>query len=196
MAARLTERWSDHATMPRQARTAAPKKARMAPTQMNTVPSGRSDFCINGALAVSGTFWSGIPTPASVGRPRRPPARDEVTVGKALLSDWAVVVLACVDSASADDVCAEVDGGALDGGGAELAVVSPCPSGWEMVDRLGRPLSCATTEVATASSRPARPTEGRMATCETRWVSEGRCAELGCTGGEKGCRCGLGDKCG
>lgn len=163
MAARLTERCSDHATMPRHASTAAPKKARMAPTQMNTVPSGRSDFCINGALAVSGIFCSGIPTPARVGRPKRPPALEEVTVGKALLSDWVAVVLACVVSASADD-CAEVVCGALDAG-AELAAVSPGPSGWEMVARSGRPLSCATTEVAATSSRPARPTEARILMC-------------------------------
>lgn len=153
MAARLTERWRDHATRPRQASTAAPKKARIAPTQMKTVPSGRSDFCINGALAVSGTFWSGTPTPARVGRPTRP-ATLEVTVGKALLFDW--------DTGEEDG--AFEAGGALDDGGfaAELAVVAAGPFGCEMVDRLGRPLPWARIEVAPTSSRPARPTEGRI----------------------------------
>lgn len=71
MAARLTERCSDHATRPRHTINAAPKKARIAPTQMKTVPSGRSDFCIKSAPDVSGTFWSGMPTPAIVGAPAR-----------------------------------------------------------------------------------------------------------------------------
>lgn len=71
MAARLTLRCSAHATRARQIRTAAPKAPRAAPTQMNTVPSGRLDFCINGAAWVSGTPTLGIPTPAMVGRPVR-----------------------------------------------------------------------------------------------------------------------------
>lgn len=36
---------------------------------MNTVPSGKFDFCIKGAAAVSGITMVGIPTPASEGRP-------------------------------------------------------------------------------------------------------------------------------
>jgi hypothetical protein len=71
IAARLTERCSDHATRPRHASTAHPKKARIAPTHMKTVPSGRSDFCIKAAPAVSGTLCSGTPIPASVGAPTR-----------------------------------------------------------------------------------------------------------------------------
>lgn len=70
-AARLTERCSDQATRPRHAIKAAPKKARIAPTQMKTVPSGRLDFCINAAPDVSGILGTGIPTPASVGAPAR-----------------------------------------------------------------------------------------------------------------------------
>lgn len=53
--------------MPRQARRAAPMKPSAAPTQMKTVPSGRFDLCMKGALEVSGTFMVGIPTPAMLG---------------------------------------------------------------------------------------------------------------------------------
>ena len=54
--------------MPRQANTAAPRNARTAPTVMKTVPSGRLDFCINGASAVLGTIRGGGRALASVGR--------------------------------------------------------------------------------------------------------------------------------
>lgn len=67
-AARFTERCRDHATRPRHARIAAPKKPNAAPTQIKTVPSGSVDFCMYGAIFVSGTITLGIPTPASVGR--------------------------------------------------------------------------------------------------------------------------------
>lgn len=70
-AARLTLRWSDQATSPRHARIAAPMKPSAAPTQMKTVPSGRLDFCMKGALAVSGTPTVGSRAPAMVGRPVR-----------------------------------------------------------------------------------------------------------------------------
>lgn len=53
-AARRTERFTDHATIPRQARTARPIKPRIAPTAMKTVPSGVFDVCIYGAFAVGG----------------------------------------------------------------------------------------------------------------------------------------------
>jgi hypothetical protein len=44
-------------------------KPRAAPTQMKTVPSGRVDFCMNGALDVSGTIMVGTPTPSMLGAP-------------------------------------------------------------------------------------------------------------------------------
>lgn len=161
----MTERCNDHATRPRHASTAAAKAARIAPTQMKTVPSGRSDFCIKGAAAVSGTFWFGIPTPASVGRPERakpPPGRD--TVGKTSLEVGLPVAELCgaaVDCAEdggmlmrpADDAGADVCGAALD---------SPWPSGAERLDRFGKFVTCASAGVM-ASSRLTRPTEGRMA---------------------------------
>lgn len=59
IAALLTDRCSDQATRPRQARTNTPIKPRAAPTHMNTVPSGREDFCIKGASAVGGTVGAG-----------------------------------------------------------------------------------------------------------------------------------------
>ena len=68
IAAFLTERCSDHATKPRHARTTSPMKPRVAPTAMNTVPSGYCDFCINGAPAVEGTLCTGALAPAKVGK--------------------------------------------------------------------------------------------------------------------------------
>lgn len=70
----------------------------------------------------------------------------------------------------------EDGGGALDDAdrAAELAVVAAGPFGCEMVDRLGRPLPCARTDVAPTSSRPARPTEGRIMV----FVNKSRCARL------------------
>ena len=59
IAALLTDRCSDQATRPRQARTSRPIKPRAAPTHMNTVPSGRDDFCMKGASAVGGTVGAG-----------------------------------------------------------------------------------------------------------------------------------------
>jgi hypothetical protein len=51
----------------RQARIAIPMTPRIAPTMMKMEPSGRVDFCMNGAFAVSGTIWVTGPTPAIVG---------------------------------------------------------------------------------------------------------------------------------
>lgn len=59
MAARRTERFTDHATMPRQARTASPMNPSIAPTAMKTVPSGVFDVCMYGAFAMGGTVTMG-----------------------------------------------------------------------------------------------------------------------------------------
>jgi hypothetical protein len=104
IAARLTERCNAHATRPRQARIAAPKNARMAPTQMKTVPSGKSDFCINAAPAVLGIFGVGIPRPASVVSPvneKAGPSSFEESVaadelGADVVEDSEVVVPVCL----------------------------------------------------------------------------------------------------
>ena len=45
--------------MPRQARIARPNAPRIAPTQMKTVPSGRVEWFMNGALCVGGTVGGG-----------------------------------------------------------------------------------------------------------------------------------------
>jgi hypothetical protein len=45
--------------MPRQARTASPINPRIAPTAINTVPSGTFVVCIYGAFAVGGTVTTG-----------------------------------------------------------------------------------------------------------------------------------------
>lgn len=68
----------------------------MAPMQMKTVPSGRVDFCINGAAAVYGMTMVGMAAPAMVGRPVR--WETELVVLAALLEapvvDEASVVVA------------------------------------------------------------------------------------------------------
>jgi hypothetical protein len=53
-AARRTERFTDHATIARQASRVRPTSPSAAPTAMNTVPSGALLSCIYGALAVGG----------------------------------------------------------------------------------------------------------------------------------------------
>lgn len=105
IAAFLTLRLMDQATRPCQKSTQAPRKASTAPTTMKTVPSGRLDFCMNGASAVFGTIMVGIPAPAMVGRLLMwmaplpvdvPPvvANEEVAVLSAVLS---AVVVASVE---------------------------------------------------------------------------------------------------
>jgi hypothetical protein len=64
----LTERASEKAIIPRHSRTKAPIAPRMPPTMMKTLPSGRLDFCIKGALAVLGTVGVGSVAPATDGR--------------------------------------------------------------------------------------------------------------------------------
>jgi len=59
MAARSTDRWRRQATMPRQRRIATPKAPRMAPTAMKTVPSGRVEWFMKGALWVGGIVGAG-----------------------------------------------------------------------------------------------------------------------------------------
>jgi hypothetical protein len=66
----------------------------MAPTQMKTVPSGRSDFCMNGAAFVLGMNSSGTPIPANVGRPSELSSRVCVTSGKPSSVALAAVVAA------------------------------------------------------------------------------------------------------
>jgi hypothetical protein len=122
---------------------------------MKTVPSGRSDFCIKAAPAVSGTCMIGTPTPASVGRPESCTMPSGfATVGKAVLVVGLAPVEVCELWAALDWGAALDRAGALDD--------APCPSGAESVARSGRP-SCARTEGATAKSRPARANEGRIA---------------------------------
>lgn len=50
----------DHATIARHARTDNPMNPSPAPTAMKTVPSGKLDCCIYGALEVGGTVAAGI----------------------------------------------------------------------------------------------------------------------------------------
>jgi len=54
-----------------------PKNPRATPTQIKTVPSGRFDLCMNGALLVSGIIRGGAPTPARVGAFESPGRVDE-----------------------------------------------------------------------------------------------------------------------
>ena len=162
-AARWTDLCSDHATMPRQIKTANIIAPKAAPTHMNTVPSGRLDFCMNGAMEVSGTTMSGTPTPANVGK-----SEGCVTVESTVL----VGFVAAVSELEAALVVA-------------AAVVELAPSGCDTVERFGRsvpvsfaasvvfaaavvaaafvPTSCAMTAGARNRRRPTRPVEGRMA---------------------------------
>lgn len=59
--------------MLRQRRSANPSAPRIAPTAMKTVPSGRFDCCMKGALFVGGTLGGGYvgitPGPVKVGNP-------------------------------------------------------------------------------------------------------------------------------
>lgn len=50
----------DHATIARQIRTDNPMSPSAAPTAMKTVPSGRLDCCMYGALEVGGTVAVGM----------------------------------------------------------------------------------------------------------------------------------------
>lgn len=59
MAARLTERFTDHAIIPRHARTASPISPSIAPTAMKTVPSGVLEVCMYGAFSTGGTVTMG-----------------------------------------------------------------------------------------------------------------------------------------
>lgn len=94
----------DQATRRRHARTQAPRKPRTAPTQMKTVPSGKLDFCMNGAPLVSGTMREGmdVTTPAIVGALERSPVTtvvDAPTVGASEMRPvtvTGVVVDSCV----------------------------------------------------------------------------------------------------
>lgn len=50
----------DHATIARHIRTDSPMSPRAPPTAMKTVPSGRLDCCMYGALEVGGTVAVGM----------------------------------------------------------------------------------------------------------------------------------------
>lgn len=99
-AARWAERFIDHATISRHARTHAPRAARTAPTTIKTVPSGRLDFCMNGAALKSGMMSVGteVTTPDIVGALERRP--DETTVEAAVADVVDAPVLAEVVEAA------------------------------------------------------------------------------------------------
>lgn len=148
VAARLTDRWRDQAAKPRQARMHMPRKPRAAPTAMKTVPSGTVDFCINGALAVFGMMAVGIPTPAIVGTPLRPPAKLPVGLGEPPVKSEVLDPVLAVDGfpvvasfpelllVEADED-ASFDVELLADGEGVFPVVEP-PAGWVMVLRFGR----------------------------------------------------------
>ena len=66
-AAFLTDLLIEYATNARHPITHSARNPSIAPTTMKTVPSGRDDFCMNGALAVYGTMRVGILAPSMVG---------------------------------------------------------------------------------------------------------------------------------
>lgn len=132
----------DHATMRRHPKTHAPRNPSTAPTQMNTVPSGRLDLCMNGAPLVSGTIRDGIEvtTPAIVGALERRPETTVEAVVEAAIVVAAVVVAAVVDASEAAVVVAELLA-------VVVAVVAVVPV---IVLRFGRSLSVDCARVVAA----------------------------------------------
>lgn len=146
-AAFFTDLLIEYATSARHASTQNPRKPRTAPTTIKTVPSGREDFCMNGASAVYGTIIVGIPAPATVGaavsEKREPVAVPVVEVAEP------VVVVAELAEDALDVLVAEVEVDlAEDDDEEEVFCVA--------VLRSGKSVSCALTEVARSStSKPA-----------------------------------------
>lgn len=98
MAARRTERFTDHATIPRQARTASPIKPSIAPTAIKTVPSGVFVVCKYGAPAVGGTVTTGAAVEA-----------DDEDVDVVVVETNDVVVELSVEEEVSDDEVAVVE---------------------------------------------------------------------------------------
>lgn len=208
-AARCTLRCSDQATRPRQARMAAPMKPSAAPTQMKTVPSGRLDFCMKGALAVSGTMTVGMPAPAIVGRPVRWKTERETVVAAApavlLLSVLeSVLLLLVVRPGALVTMTVGTELAELEPAAAVVFAVAdfplllppvavafvfvaaaavPDPSGWETVLRFGRFVAAF---VAVVKRRRRRMTGKRTVKGPIDGPFEGRSASLIA----EGLRCG------
>lgn len=94
IAARRTERFTDHATIARQASRVRPMRPRAAPTAIKTVPSGALLSCIYGAFAVGGmvTITAAVVEEEDV---------DDVVV---VVTDDVVVLLSDVVDEDVDDV--------------------------------------------------------------------------------------------
>jgi len=132
----LTDRRRDKETRPRQSRTDMARKPKKAPTTMNTVPSGRLDCCIKGALEVSGTTGVTIDTPPDkVGRPVAPTS---VLVGRDAVIETTLSVEVAPDELAPvvpDPVVSDFEVVAA----ADAAEASEAAA----LDRLGRPVSAA-----------------------------------------------------
>ena len=194
-------RWRAQTTSPRHRITDIARKPRIAPTMMKTVPSGRLDSLMNGALAVGGTDGLTYP-PARVGRPVSLPvsvADEPVMTGTVPVSevveaevdvidgtDWLDVVEgALVDEdwvldevvvVVVDDVCVVP---VLD---EALVVVAALPvEDWvvEEEERFGRPvdvdLSAAETATANRPTPTARDRENLMAWISSTWMERMCC---------------------
>jgi len=147
-AAFFTDLLIEYATSPRQAMTQKARKPSTAPTMINTVPSGREDFCMNGASAVYGTTIVGIPAPATVGAAVRENS-ELAAVPVEGTADEALVVVAAelADDEVAFVLLADVD---------EALELDEDLDVCVAVLRFGRLESWASTEVANRStSRPA-----------------------------------------
>ena len=113
-AARLTERFTDHATRARHARTDNPITPSAAPTAIKTVPSGVLDFCMYGASAVGGTVTMGISESEEVDVVEEVvevvvESVDEVEVDEVVVIEVvSVVVISIVDVVESEDVEAVV----------------------------------------------------------------------------------------
>jgi hypothetical protein len=112
---------------------------------MKTVPSGRSDFCIKAAPAVSGTFMSGIPIPASVGAPTRLKTLVDSVWAAVLEGASPVLAASVVSELAACEVVAASDVAGCDVAGCDVsaaevsdgAFVAASPPGCVTVDRSG-----------------------------------------------------------
>lgn len=101
IAARRTERLTDHATIARQASRARPIRPSAAPTAINTVPSGVLVVCMYGASAVGGTVTMGYPPEETA-----PDDVDDVDDVVVVVDEVVVVVLSVEEEE--DEVVVEV----------------------------------------------------------------------------------------
>lgn len=142
------------------------RKPKKAPTTINTVPSGRLDCCIKGALEVSGTTGVTIDTaPDKVGRPVDPTAVCELVVREAVRDTTLSVEVAPDELAPvvADPVVAVPVVSETVPVEAVAATDAVEDSEAAALDRLGRPVDAAAVVVAAIEGIAKRDTAKAVA---------------------------------